>query len=449
MNRNKLLNKKSDADPKHIEDANKKTRKTRRLLIGLTSGMATLAATAVIAAAVGNNLTQDPPTADTSGTGSAPAISSGMIGSETTQDPPVVDLTPKDPPVLDFSKYKDLPKISGYNTAVSGAGLNSPTISYSDDFSYSELNERKSPWNGAALETMPVYMSSATDLDLEHMYKYMRSVAAAFGISEDELEITETGYPDETNESYRKIMEEQGVPEEEIIRELERTRRISMQFTEVTGKAEGIEFHLRADYTMEIIFTTPVEIPEEYNFTESASEEEKAEVLNYLIGKYNKALGYNKPAFRYERMSYETFYHVYDSDGELEQQIANYSLNYAAFSETDDGSGKLERIFINSIAGCEKLGDYPIMTPEQAEAILKSTKYDDNDRMPQDANILKVDLTYNNNIGSTGLIPYYDFYVESDGKTDPGKDVYCTVYSIHAVPEEFIDMETDDLSVTA
>ncbi len=450
MNGKELLDKISDVDPKLIEDANKKPRRSRKLFIGITSGAATAAAAALIIMMSGSNAWHGP--GGVNYTESDSPINSVTVsgGNTSAQEPPVVETTPKDPPKLDFSKYKDLPKISGYNTAVSGAGLNSPTISFADDFSYSELNEKKSPWNGAALETMPVYMSSATDLDLEHMYKYMRSVAAAFGISEDKLEITETDYPrDEDFESYRKIMEDQNVSEEEIEREIERVTRISMQFTEVTGKAEGIEFHLRADYTMEIIFTTPVEIPEEYNFTESASKEEKAEVLNYLIEKYNKALGYNKPAFRYERMNYETFYHVYDSDGDLEQQIVNYSLNYATFRETDDGSGKLERIYIYSTAGCEKFGDYPILTPEQAEAILKSTKYNDNDRMPLDAKILKVDLTYNNNIGSTGLIPYYDFYVENDGKPDPGKDVCCTVYTIPAVPEEFIDMETDDLSVMA
>ncbi len=437
MNGKDLLNKMSDVDPKLIEDADKKPRRSRKWFVGITTGAAATAAAALIAVTIGYNVAQDPPVIDTSDpANSGLAASSDIVnsGNTSTQDPPVVDLTPKDPPKLDFSKYKDLPKISSEKTDVTGWGIKGSHIA----------GEKSSPWKGAVLETMPVYMSSATDLDLEDMYKYMRSVAAAFGISEEELEITETGYPDETNESYRKIMEEQGVPEEEIIRELERTRRISMQDTEVTGKAEGIEFHLRANYSIEIIFTTPVELPEKYNFSQDASPEEQEKVMRYLTEKYSKALGYNKPTLKDESETFKAVYKVYDADGDLEQQIVNYWLNNTSFTEDSDEAGKLKSIVVRSLAGCEKIGDYPILTAEQAEAILKSTKYNDANRMPLDANILKVDLVYDNSYGSTGIIPYYEFLIDTDEESD-----HRGFYTIPAVPEEFIDMETDDYGVYA
>ncbi len=437
MNGKNLLDKISDVDPKLIADADKTPRHSRKLFIGITSGAATVAAAALIAVTIGNNAAQKPPVINT---GDPNSISSGIVSSGNTsaQDPTVVDLTPKDPPKLDFSKYKELPKISSIiKTDVTGWGTEGSNIA----------GEKSSPWKGAVLETMPVYMSSATDLDLEHMYEYMRSVAAAFGISEDELEITQTGYPEKGangEEYHRKIMEEHGVPEEEIVRELDRMRKTSMQFTEVTGKADGIEFQLRPDYMLEIIFTTSVELPEEYNFSKDASPEEKEKVMRYLTEKYSKALGYNKPTLKDESETFKAVYKVYDADGDLEQQIVNYWLNNTRFTEDSDEAGKLKSIVVRSLAGCEKIGDYPILTPEQAEAILKSTKYNDDNRMPLDANILKVDLVYNNSIGSTGIIPYYEFLIDNDEESD-----HRGFYTIPAVPEEFIDMETDDYGVYA
>lgn len=414
MNGKDLLDKLSDVDPKLIEDADKMPRRSRRWFIGITSGAATIAAAALIAVAIGNNAAQKPPIVDTSdpGTSSVPVTSSDVISSGNTSE--------QEPPELDFSKYKDLPKITSVD--YSGTAMGSPGITIAAG----------SPWKGAVLETMPVYMSSATELDLEDMYEYMRSVAAAFGISEDKLEITHTGYPekgDETDVSHRKLMEENGVPEEEIIRELDRIRRNRMHSTEVVGRADDIEFHLRSNYMMEIIFTTPVELPEEYNFSKDASPEEKEKVMLFLTEKYGKVLGYNKPTLKNDPETFE----VYDSEGDLEQQIVNYWLNTAEFSEDNDEPGKLKSIVINSLAGCKKFGDYPILTPEQAAAILKATKYNDTKKMPLDAKILSVELVYHNRLGSTGVIPYYEFVIKSDEEPEDNG-----LYTIPAVPEEFL-----------
>lgn len=439
-NGKKLLDKMSDIDPKLIADADKKPFKKRGLFIGLASGMATAAAAAVIAVAAVNAPVQDPPVVDSGGQSSVSSTNStasASSGTSSAQEPPAV----KDPPVLDFSKYKGLPKITDgdYGTNAMGGAKEAY-------LNYSEL-ETGSPWKGAELETMPVYMSSSTCVDLDKMYEYIKNAAAALGIPESELEFTDT-YPDMGWKDYhRKLMEDAGLTEDEIQKEFDRMSRQVVGMTVVTAKTGDIEFELDSSFSLSITFGGPVELPEGYNFTDDASAEEKAGVLSYLADKYKDISGYSKPVpgYTWEYINFT----VYDSDCELERQIVNYWTEYAEFHDSSDEPGKLSKLRIHSLAGCEKLGDYPILTPDQAVQILRSNKYSDKDRMPADAKILKTDIVYNNHAGSTAVMPYYKFYVETGKETYFGKEVTCDVYTIAAVPEEFIEIETRDYGVYA
>ncbi len=426
MNGNKLLDKISDLDPKLIADAEKKPHRSKRaLFVGLTSGMATVAAAAVIAVTAANMRVQTPPVVT-----SDPVVSGSNSGSTSTQDPPVIDNTPKDPPELDFSKYKDLPKIMDKDYSHTAMGGGEKML-----LSKAEL-DITSPWKGAELETMPVYMSSSTDADLDQMCAYIKRAAAAMGISESDLEFNYWDFPvDGWDRQLRKSMEDAGLTEEEIEKELDRIRRINMGNSYIEARADGITFSLDTSFSLAIIFDEPVELPDGYGFTDGA-----IKIFDYLAEQYSGLIEYGKPA---PGGSYE--FSVYDSDGDITQQTVNYWTNYVRFL---DKQGKLDEIRIKSLTGCEKLADYPILTPDQAVEILKSNKYNDEERMPADAKILKTDIVYKNSMGATAVIPCYKFYIETD--EDPGfYDIACKVYTIPAVPEEFIDMETENYGVSA
>lgn len=424
MNGNKLLDKISDLDPKLIEGAEKKTHRSKRgLFVGLTSGMATVAAAAVIAVTAANARVQQQPVVITSD----PVVS----GSTSTQDPPVIDNTPKDPPALDFSKYKDLPKISDNDySSIAKGGVEKSFLSQA------EL-ETVSPWKGAELETMPVYMSNSTDPDLDKMYDRVKQIAELLGISADSLEISDN-YDDAliNIERHRELMKEWGMTDDEIERELERMIRTTMSNTVVSAKTDGIDITMGTAFNTYITFDESF-IPEGYNFSNDATAEEKAEILNFLADKYKDLLQYSKPvpASTYKTMQFS----LCDSDCDLAQQIVNYWINHTDFASEN-------KIQIYSTGSCEKLGDYPILTAAQAEEILKSNKYDDNRRMPANAKILKTDIQYLNLAGSTAVMPYYKFYVEANDEPHSGDEIECDVYTIAAVPEEFIDMETADYS---
>ncbi len=452
MNGKDLLNKMSDVDPKLIEDANKKPRRSRKLFIGITSGAAATAAAALIAVAIGNSAAQKPPIVNTSDPASSVPVTSDIVnsGNTSTQDPPVVDLTPKDPPKLDFSKYKGLKKISLGNHGVSGQGGDTLGEVKERSFRYSDL-QISSPWKGAELETMPVFMSHSTDLnqDVEKMYALAREAAAALGIPEDSLEFTDNYYDmSESIEQQRRLGKENGATDEEIEDVINRMIRQSRSMTHVEAVNDNVRISVDSAFGVFVYFEEPIKIPDEYNFNkDTATDEERAAVLSYLSDKFKDLIKFSKPTAG-DGLPKETGgFSLYDADGDLTQQIINFRVNAVCF--TDNSDGNLKVIDINSDGACEKLGDYPILTAKQAEEVLKSNKYNDNTRMPANAKILKTDMIYKNAPGYTAVMPYYEFYVETD--KDPGSDadVVCNVYTIPAVPEEFIDMETGDYGVRA
>ena len=460
MNNNgkKLLDKLSELDPELITNADKKPIKRSGMIIGFTTGMAAVAAAAIIAVAANNIPERVPPIAATSepvssstGTGTSDTNSSTESPAQSTVSVPTVSdpvtapetTAPADPPQLDFSKYKDLPKISDADYGVRGSGGTCAT-----DWLYSWELEDTSPWKGAELETMPVYMSSSTEIpDLEKMYARVKEIAAALGISADELKITDD-YMDmaDTVERHRKIMEEAGASEEEIEELLNHIMRSSMSQVYVQAENDKVRISLNMNCSVQILFNEPVELPEGYNFSNNATADEKAAALGYLADKYKALTGYGAPLAVRSGGNYGSY--IYETDGDLTREIVNYWINNTQF-HIDEESGKLSVIWIYTDGALEKLADYPILTAAQAEAILKSNKYSDDNRMPADTKIVKTELMYFNASGATVVMPYYKFYVETDQYPLNDYDVVCDVYTIAAVPEEFIDMETKDYGVRA
>lgn len=478
MNGNDLLEKMSEVDPKLIEDADKQPRKKRALFIGITSGMATVAAALAITAAIGANSIRKPSVdnnAPTSGIESMPAINGGTqqgsdSGNKATSEPgneqtsaaggnistnAPSDTDLKAEPVDDgaFSEYGSLPKISNKDYGVRGMGGSSANTTKRETSLLPSALEIHSPWSAdAQLKTLPVYLSSSTEPDLEKMRDYVRTAAAALGIAESELEITDDSMKilgHDSLGSYRKTMEDQGVPEDEIERELERVSRYMGASISVTGKANGITLDLYTDYSMKVSFDEPyVALPNGCSLGENATESEERAATEYLAEKYKTLLGYEKAEIaRYG--DYKHDFRVYEASGDLTAQIVNYSLKNARFCGAFEDPTKIYLLWVRSTGNLEKLGDYPIYTPQQALWVLSSDSTPEESRLPADAEIVKADIVYNNLQGYTAVIPYYEFYVESDRESFYEGEKAYDVYTIAAVPEQFIDMEVGDFGVRA
>lgn len=457
MNGKDLLDKMSDVDPKLITDAEKKPKNKRKLFIGISSGMATVAAAAVLAVAIGRNPVVTPPVVETSNTNSGtvsdtnsavnsnPGTNSGVNSGDqpitSTPTQPVI----KDPPVIDFSEYEHLPVISSGDYGVRGWGSG---VSRNNSVTRSEL-EIHSPWSGMELKTMPVYKSTSTEADMKEIREYVKKAAAALGISENELELREpAGDVDSQLKSLRKMMEDAGASEEEIERELDKRRRQMLGMAGVEGKADGISFDIMTNYRMQVSFDTPIKLPDGCKLGRDATDSENRAATEYLAEKFKELLGYEKPVIS-KNSERPDYYCVYEGAGEIEDQIFNYSTKYVIFYASPEDPTAMSFMWIDSNKNCVKLDDYPIYTAEQAMEILKSNKYGDDERMPSDAKILKTDLYYNNEPGYTVVLPYYEFYVEADGTPDTGGDLVCDVYKICAVPDQFVDVQNADYGARA
>lgn len=489
MNGNDLLEKMSEVDPKLIEDADKITeeqqpRKKRALFIGITSGMATVAAALAIVAVIGTNSSHKPSVDyttsgyDSSGTDGLPSVNAGgMQGTDSTDkaasDPEGAtasteggnietsvtnapeDLGLKPQPVDNdaFSQYGgSLPKITNKDYGIRGmGGLSANTTKRETSLLPSEL-EIRSPWSiDAQLKTLPVYLSNSTTPDVDKMKEHVKSAAAALGIAESELEITDTSAKifGGSLESYRKTMEDQGVPEDEIERELERVSRYMGSSISIIGKANGITLNLYTDYSMKVSFDEPyVALPNGCSLGENATENEKRAATEYLAEKYKTLLGYeNAKIARYGE--YTCDFRVFEAAGDLTAQIVNYSLKNARFCGAFEDPTKMDTLWVLSTGNLEKLGDYPIYTPQQALWVLSSDSTPEESRLPADAEIVKVDIVYNNRQGYTAVLPYYEFYVKSDREPLNEGETEYDIYTIAAVPEQFIDMEIGDFGVRA
>lgn len=464
MNGKDLLDKMSDVDPKLITDAEKKPKNKRKMFIGISSGMATVAAAAVLAVAIGRNPIVTPPVDSDTNSGvvsdtnsaviSNPGTNSG-VNPGTTSTPTAIEA--KDPPVIDFREYEHLPVITDKSYGASGWGSG---VSKNSSITRSEL-EIHSPWsNDLELKTMPVFKSTSTEADMNEMHEYIKKAAAALGISESGLEFRDTAGDVESQlEAIRKSAEAAGAPEEEIERELDRLRRSMLSNASVVAKADGVIIHLYTDYSMKVEFDTPIKLPEGCKLGEievdgeklAATDSEKLAATEYLAEKFKGLLGYEKPVITKDAEN-PKYYRVYENAGEIEDQILNYSTKYVNFynpSFPNRDLNAMEFMWINSNENCVKLDDYPIYTAEQAVEILQSNKYSDNERMPADAKILKTDLVYHNAVGYTVVLPYYEIYVESDGTPDTGDDLVCDIYRICAVPDQFIDVQNADYGARA
>lgn len=391
MNGNELLDKFSDVDGKLIEAAENKPKK-KKLFIAIPIA----AAAAAVAIAIGINSIPAPP------------VDYGEL--------PILSLDDNPAGAWGFEAYE----------AKDPTGL-----------------ENGCPWNeNTKLTALPVYKSSSNDPDIEKMRECVKTAAAALGIDEDKLEITEEY--DEDFGKYRQMMIEQGLSEEEIETEMKKLRPLILMNSSVTGETDGVSLRISTDYTLSIFFEPYIELPDEYNISDNATDEEKQKAFSYLLKEYKELIDIKNPAIR-QRKDYNGI-DVYDKSGGIEEQIVNFSLNHVDICDYD---GKLWIIRIYSNQGCEKVGDYPIISAKEAEELLRKGQYLTSGRDFRESDQpVRVELTYRSGIGYNYVMPFYKFFVELEEESswnERGNTLYGAYY-VPAVQEKYIENMPAEIS---
>lgn len=198
-----------------------------------------------------------------------------------------------------------------------------------------------------------------------------------------------------------------------------RQETISHVVYRIYAEEDGVRIYSDIDGTIGVVFQGGMELPEQYHFTgEETTDAEAREVIIYLIGQYSELLAFAQPEIVLEGDRdiygrYHQTYKVYDASGNAEQQLLNYYFHSADFN-LDDG-GKLRSIRIqDALAVAEKIGDYPIITEEEARQKLFAGDYLTTVPYPVQgkAAVVMTQLVYRDSRMEENYLPYYRFYVE-------------------------------------
>lgn len=215
--------------------------------------------------------------------------------------------------------------------------------------------------------------------------------------------------------------------------------------TEVEVEQDGVKLVVGADLTVEIYFDPAVALRSEYNFNYySASYEDMQKAGAYLLEQYRGLLDMGKPqvnvtggdcTFDGERTYSLEFF---DAARDKTKRILNYNLNKAEFYCNDAGELWIVRLRRPDLS--QKVGDYPIISVQEARELLLDGHYITTvpEERPGEDLIAKVELIYRHSRHDRYFMPYYRFYVElPDMARDNGLKTFGAYY-VPAVPGEFL-----------
>lgn len=225
----------------------------------------------------------------------------------------------------------------------------------------------------------------------------------------------------------------------------------SIEEQEVVGKCDGMIITATIEGDIKIEFENPIPLPKDYSFTyNTTTYDEAIKSTEYLLKEYKDFVGMKSPSLSLlgdyningERgFSYEAF----ESDGNIEKQIINFSFNRVEFSPNADGN--LWIIKKNKFDLSEKIGDYPVISSKKAEELLLDGKYSTSVpyKMTDKDLIAKVELIYRVSRYEEYFMPYYRFYVELPVEKGANDLKTYGAYYVPAVEGQYIsNMPTYD-----
>lgn len=276
---------------------------------------------------------------------------------------------------------KELPQLSIGNFTSEGNG-------YSGIWVY-DINEytNNNPWDETMqLQTMPVYRNMVTTndnyqhlwVDYNYMHDFLLDTAKRLKIDSNSLIITNN---------------------------------YNLYRPSIIGKTDDIEIEVSLDDIV-IHFDSTISLPLNYHFDDFASYKEKRFVAQYIKEKYKEFINMKDPQIDIEggdyNIDFKQSYNIefFEVGDDAISQIINYNFNRIQFYN--------DMIRINYTDLSNKVGDYPIISVDQARELLENHHYITNVpyQMPGIDHVAKVELVYINNLYEKYFMPYYRFYVE-------------------------------------
>ena len=202
------------------------------------------------------------------------------------------------------------------------------------------------------------------------------------------------------------------------------------------------------DTDIAVYFKKAEKLPEKYNFGYYASYKDMKKSAEYLKNKYSALFESEKYILNlyggdcdiYGRQTYHISFYK-DSD-DIVQKIINYNFNKTYFTPNDNG--ELEHISTVSPNLGDKIGNYPVISPDKAKELLYDGKYVTSapNGIKKSDKTARTELVYRFAPWEKYYIPYYRFLVaeESTGNESlekQGFKSYCAYY-VPAVEDKYI-----------
>lgn len=345
---------------------------------------------------------------------------------------------PPDPPASqeDPGKpfFEELPLITIESMAVGAMGYEGYLA-----YDISELGSGVNPWTQEAqMPYLPVYRNPLTydeqyrvsGADQDKMKALLLDVAGKLGLDTQTTPVIDNA----PTEDYKKAITEKLAAVGEKVPEG------YFDPTTLIMEADGIKIEVDQTLTARIDFDPAVELPDTITFTYNASREEMAEAASWLSKEYSGLLSDMAEPVLDQGMADRNIYgersfdvEYFDGGGSLKQQIINYNFNRVAFYNDDEGKLFLARVYAPDLS--QVMGNYPIITVEEAKELLlagnyaSSVPYD----LPKAEEIAGVELVYRTGSHEAVWLPYYRFLVDLPEEYRPA-DKTLRDYGAYYVP---------------
>lgn len=302
------------------------------------------------------------------------------------------------------------------------------------------------PWTlDAELKSLPVYENTLVynrifrveNADPDAMLAQLIKVAGQLGLDTENITIggNTTEYDEATRQkivdSYRK-------------NGFENAEEWCFKPESLYLQTDGIKITVGANLLTTIRFDPPVSIPEEYDISSYAGYSEMASAAGYLYERYADLSEFKEPVLDISGGDYnielKQSYDIRYTEGgsSLTEQIINYNLSGIRFYGDSNGDLFIIRIFYYDLD--YKVGDYPVITAEEAERLLldghfiTTVPYD----FPGKEYIARVELLYRTEETSEYFMPYYRFLVElPEMENENGLKTYGAYY-VPAVESRYL-----------
>ncbi len=207
------------------------------------------------------------------------------------------------------------------------------------------------------------------------------------------------------------------------------------------SKAYSFQMNLYQDVLC-IKLKEPITLPFSY---EPERKEQAEKAISYFMDTYKDYFDW-KEAEKALSCWYDVYgkkyfsLYAYENGDTLEEKLLQYHFNRAYFKMGE--KNELKAIFFRKTDLSEKIGEYPIITTEQAKQLLYSQKYSSvsGNTFLQNMTLVKTELVYKDSIYDSIFMPCYKFFVQLPEEKENGLRHY-DVYYIPAIQEQYLKFD--------